>query len=144
MPQDGSVVLAAESSVKRFYAVAESRRVVNPEEAGVVGVDEVKMGYPVIAVELFIHMGVVRAEQCVAVSCEPGVLNIRVVLYEVCCLADEPGIREEELVKIAVAAVESHTDVVGDILLLKSVNGQRKNCQQQRLSRQRVVQGWAI
>ena len=111
--------------------VAESRRVVDTQKAGLIDIDEVQVRYPVIIVEFFKYGGG-KGQQGVSVFCEPGVLNVRVAFYEMGCLANEPGVRGEEFIKIAMGAVESHTDVVGDILLLKAVNGQRKNCQQHR------------
>lgn len=58
------------------YAVAKTRGVVNTEKAGVIDVDKVKVGYSVIAAELF-KQGSGIDKQFVMVTCEPGVLNIR-------------------------------------------------------------------
>jgi hypothetical protein len=99
------------------YSVAESRRIMDSQKAGLIDIDEVQVCYPVILTELFKYRGG-KGQQGVAVFCEPGVFNIRIILYEMGCFADESGIRCEELVKIARDIVESGLDVISDVFSL--------------------------
>ena len=113
------------------YVVAESRRIMDSQKAGLINVDEIQVCYPVILVELFKYGGG-QGQQGVAVFCEPGVLNVRIILYEMSCFADESGIRgEEELVKIARDIVVGGLDVIVDVFLLETIDSEGENYQQQ-------------
>jgi hypothetical protein len=114
-----------------FTVSAASRRVMDSQKAGLIDIDEVQVCYPVIIVEFFKYGGGKR-QQGVSVFCEPGVLNVGVILYEMSCFADETGIRGEELVKIARGTINPGLDVIVDVFVLETIDSQGKNYQQHR------------
>ena len=76
-------------------------------------------------------MGAVRANRAVAVFREPGVLNVRVIFYNVGCFANETGIRGEELIKILRDTIKLGGDFIVNVFMLNMIDSDGKNYQQQ-------------